>query len=145
MAPHISCMQEPQASMSGSTCTPSVPLDTVLQLLTATDSKTLVLRHIAALEAVARKNSAGFYLSDLELVCSIMDVTIRAIKRGELQFVSALCLMLRCGIRDGVCASFYPSCASEDASVSMQNLGASTPEKGCHRRNNNERSCAPHA
>ena len=74
-----------------------VPLDTVLQLLTGPDSKALALRHTAALESLSRKNSAGFYLSDLEQVCSIMDVTIMAIKHGEHHFVSALCLLLRCG------------------------------------------------
>lgn len=98
MAPHG--LMEPQAMAPGGlqNTTSPVPLDTVLQLLTGPDSKVLALRHIAALEALARKNSAGFYMSDLERVCSIMDVTIRAIKQGELQFVSAMCLLLRCGI-----------------------------------------------
>lgn len=92
------------------TAVSSVPLDTVLELLTGPDSNALASRHIAALEALSRKNSAGFYMSDLEQVCSIMDVTIRAIKHGELQFVSAMCLLLRCGIHDhGLVCHYAPA------------------------------------
>jgi hypothetical protein len=120
MAPHISSEQKPQASIEGSTYTPPVPLDTVLHLLTSPESEALVLRHIAALEAVARKNSAGFHFSDVELACSIMDVTIRAIKQGKLQFVSALCLMLRCDIHDHVSAALFPSVALEGCCVNAE-------------------------
>lgn len=93
----------------------AVPLDTVLQLLTGPDSKALALRHTAALECLARKNYAGFYMSDLEQVCSIMDVTIKAIKHGEHQFVSALCLLLRCGTYDHFGMPLRPFSASQRA------------------------------
>lgn len=95
--------KDPQGPASARQSASPVPVDTVLKLLTGPDSKALAARHIAAIEALSRKNAAGFYMSDLEHVCSVIDVTIKAIKRGELQFVSALCLLLRCGFHGDIC------------------------------------------
>jgi hypothetical protein len=76
-------------------CTPPVQMDTVLDLLTEPGSTILAARHIASLEALGRKNTGGFYMADLGQVCSIMDITIKVIKRGESHFVNPLCLVLR--------------------------------------------------
>lgn len=74
----------------------NVPMDTLVQLLSRTDPAVLAARHAACIRSLCKKNSAGFFMADLEGVCSIMELTLSAIKAGQIHFVQCMCLVLQC-------------------------------------------------
>lgn len=73
----------------------SVPMDRLIQLLSTSDTAVLAARHAACIKALCSNNSAGFFIADLEGVCSILELTIESIKAGNLKFVECICLILR--------------------------------------------------
>eukprot|EP00892_Ulva_mutabilis_P011000 jgi/Ulvmu1/8272/UM041_0083.1 len=72
-----------------------VPMDVLVQLLSRSDTAVLAARHAACIKALCRRNSAGFFVGDLEGLCSVMELTISAIQAGQLDFVECMCLILK--------------------------------------------------
>lgn len=72
-----------------------VPMDRLVQLLSNSDTAVLAERHVACIKSLCSNNSAGFFIADLDGVCSILELTIESIKAGNVKFVESMCLILR--------------------------------------------------
>lgn len=108
-----------------------VPMDRLVQLLSTPDTKVLAARHVAHIQAFCRNNASGFWVADLGGICSILELTIEAIKAGSINFVECMCLMLRCGSSIHSCSWPMMNVAHNVAAV-MQGVRAALEEKAMY-------------
>jgi hypothetical protein len=80
---------------SAANAAPSISIDRVVQLLVGPNSDDLALRHTISIKHLCRSNAKGFYVRDLEKLCTVMDITASAIKQGQATFEEPMQLILR--------------------------------------------------
>ena len=74
----------------------SPSIDQVVKLLVGPDSRDLVVRHTHAINQLCARNADGFYVRELSKLRTIMEVTINAVKQGQIDFEAPMELLLRC-------------------------------------------------